>query len=91
MNTQEKAQLIVGFVTGFYIKFGEPVRIHLIAKSYNTSPAMVRKALDAQLNGFDYLEVDLWVGDTFSGKYVRSWAVEPSKQGLRDMLKQLNR
>ena len=78
--------MIVGFVTGFFIKFGEPIRIHLLAKRYNTSSAMVRKALDAQLNGFDYYEVDLLVGDTFSGKFVRSWAVEPSKTTLRKMI-----
>ena len=90
-TTEIKAQLIPEYVTRLFIATGEPVRVHLVAKVYNTSSTLVRKALDAQLNFFDYLEVDLWVGTTFSGKYVRSWAVEPSKQGLRDMLKRLNR
>jgi len=86
MKTQEKAQQIPEYVKSWFILTGESVRVHLVAKAYNTSSTLVRKALDAQLNGFDYYEVDLWVGDTFSGKFVRSWAVEPSKTTLRKMI-----
>jgi hypothetical protein len=79
------AEAIVETVTQHFLRTGEPIRIHVVAQIHKTSAAAVRRALDAQRNGFDFFEVDLWTGSSFCGKFVRSWAVEPSKRTLRGL------
>lgn len=79
------AEAIVETVTQHFLRTGEPIRIHVVAQIHKTSATAVRRALDAQLNGFDYFEIDLWVGTSWCGKFTRSWAVEPSKKTLRSL------
>jgi hypothetical protein len=77
--------MIADYVIQHFLRTGEPVRIYVVAQALKTSAAAVRRALDAQLNGFDFFEIDLWVGTSFCGKFTRSWAVEPSKKTLRSL------
>jgi hypothetical protein len=77
--------MIADYVIQHFLRTGEPVRIHVVAQTLKTSATAVRRALDAQLNGFDYFEIDLWVGSSWCGKFTRSWAVEPSKKTLRSL------
>jgi hypothetical protein len=80
---------IRNYVITEYIKNnGKHLFIGDIAKACSTNALGVRSALDAQLNGFDYVETDRWSGSSFSGRYVQAWAVEPSKTLLVSMLKQ---
>jgi hypothetical protein len=80
---------IRNYVVAEYIKSnGDHLFISDIAKACGTNALGVRSALDEQLNGFDYFEADRWSGCNFSGRYIQSWAVEPSKTLLLSMLKQ---
>ena len=77
------------YVVAEYIKNnGKHLFISDIAKACGTNALGVRSALDEELNGFDYFEADRWSGCSFSGRYIQSWAVEPSKVLLLSMIKQ---
>jgi hypothetical protein len=65
---------------------GSHLFISDIAKACGTNAVGVRSALDEDLNGFDYFQADRWSGSSFSGRYMQSWAVEPSKALLLRIL-----
>jgi hypothetical protein len=75
------------YVINEYIKNnGNHLFISDIARACKTNAKGVRAALDESLNGFDYFEADKWSGCNFSGRYIQSWAVEPSKTLLLSMI-----
>jgi hypothetical protein len=75
------------YVVAEYIKSnGNHLFISDIAKACGTNAVGVRSALDEDLNGFDYFQADRWSGSSFSGRYMQSWAVEPSKALLLRIL-----
>ena len=75
------------YVVAEYIKSnGSHLFISDIAKACGTNAVGVRSALDDDLNGFDYFQADRWSGCSFSGRYIQSWAVEPSKTLLLRIL-----
>ena len=77
------------YVVAEYIKSnGNHLFISDIAKACGTNALGVRSALDEELKEFDYFEADRWSGCSFSGRYIQSWAVEPSKRLLLSMIKQ---
>lgn len=57
-----------------------------VAADLGTNAVTVRKACDEHLNGFDYFQADRWSGNSFSGRYIQSWCVEPSKKTLVDVI-----
>ena len=78
---------IRNYVVAEYIKSnGSHLFISDIAKACGTNAVGVRSALDEDLNGFDYFQADRWSGSSFSGRYIQSWAVEPSKTLLLRIL-----
>jgi hypothetical protein len=72
------------YVIDQYLSTGEHLFITDIAKQFRTSTVVVNKALSAGGGlGFDRFEADRWSGHNFSGRYIHSPAVEPSKGLLR--------
>ena len=58
-----------------------------LANNCNTNAKGIRAALDEDLDGFEYFEADRWSGSNFSGRYIQSWAVEPSKSTLIKLIR----
>ena len=76
-------EAIRAYIVQRFIKEGaKHLFISDVAADLKTNALAVRKACDEQLNGFDYFEADRWSGNSFSGRYIQSWAVEPSKKNL---------
>jgi len=80
-----KSEAIRQYVLETYIATGEHIFISAIASAMKTNASTVRKALDEEINGFEYLEADQWSRSKAyftDGKFIQSWAVEPSKRKL---------
>ena len=73
-------------VQRFIANGGKHLFISDVAADLKTNAVTVRKACDEQLNGFDYFEADRWSGSSFSGRYIQSWCVEPSKKNLVSLI-----
>lgn len=69
-------------VTEYLKNNGKHLFINDIAKACKTNAKGVRSALDEDITGFEYCQADRWSGMNYCGRYVLSWAVEPSKTHL---------
>jgi hypothetical protein len=78
-TTEIRNSAICEYVQNQFIATGKHVFIGEIAEHFKTNAKTVRIALDSRQNNFEYFEADRWSGSNFSGRYVQSWAVEPSK------------
>jgi len=86
MNQQRKNE-IRDYVIAQYIATGSHLFVSDIAKKFNTNGTGVRNALGPVYFSFEV--DDRWTGDNFTGKYVSSPCVEPTKSFLIDTIRQL--
>ena len=84
---QEKVDLICSTALEHFITTGKPIVISELAAECHTSAKTVKDALWDRHPDFGLCDVEVFTGDTWTGRYRLVQATQPSREYLARLLK----